>query len=204
MPSKKITEKEEKEVIRLYSEKNSAPQIAHLLQGISVRQIYKCLERYGIMRRSTEENSAILLKNKPSTFSWKTNLSREEEHLQIAALMLYQGEGAKTRNTVDFANSDPLTIQLFLGFLRKIVRIDNSKLRFYLYCYSNQEIDEIIKFWCSYLKVEKQQFTQPYVRSSFNQGSRCMEFGLLHIRYSDKRLLLRILEECKLIMHSLI
>jgi hypothetical protein len=132
MPSKKITVEEEKEIMKLYSEKNSGPQIARLLQGISVRQVYKCLERHGIIRRSTEENSAILLENKPSTFSWKKSLSRQEQHLQIAALMLYQGEGAKTRATVDFANSDPLTIRLFLHFLQKIVRIDNKKLKFYL------------------------------------------------------------------------
>ncbi len=37
-----------------------------------------------------------------------------------------------------------------------------------------------------------QQFSQPYIRKDFKKDGRKMKYGLVHIRYSDKKLLLEI------------
>ena len=117
----------------------------------------------------------------------------QERELLIAGVMLYYGEGAKSGNTVDFANGDPRLLKVFLKFLREVCGVNVEKLRFYLYCFSDQNSQKLIRFWCSQLGVEPRQFTKPYVRSTLNKGKRTLANGVLHIRYSDKRLLEKIL-----------
>ena len=109
--------------------------------------------------------------------------------------MLYLAEGAKGRATVDFANSDPYTIKIFLEFLRKICGISEQRLRVYIYAYSYHNIDEIKQYWSNVAKIPQSQFTKPYIRKGNpNLSGRKMTYGLIHIRYNDKRLLQQILK----------
>lgn len=123
----------------------------------------------------------------------KKILTVPKKELLIAAVMLYFGEGAKSGTTVDFANSDPATLKIFINFLRKICRIDEKRLRLYLYCFSNQNPGELISFWSKTLDVRIRNFTKPYIRKVGENLRRTMTRGVLHIRYSDKRLLRKIL-----------
>ena len=110
--------------------------------------------------------------------------------------MLYYGEGAKTGTTVDFANSDCRTVKLFLKFLRKVCRVNEKKLRYYLYCFSDQDPEKLIGYWSSQLNAQRGQFTKPYIRSALNRGKRIMLNGVIHVRYSDKKLMEKILSLC--------
>lgn len=176
------------ELVRdLYSKNISAPEIGRKL-GMTPWQVYDSLIRQGIQRRSYSEQSKIRFEQKPLSFSLKTKLSSRERDLMVSALMLYQGEGAKNGPTVDLANSDPQTISIFLKFLRKICRIDEKRLRFYLYCFSDQNPDALISFWSKLLRVKRDQFTKPYVRQNSGKLRRIMQNGVLHVRYSDKKL----------------
>ena len=160
---------------------------------VSVKQVYDSLRRQDIPRKSIVEQNKLRFRRSPLSFEFKEKFSPKERDLLVAGLMLYYGEGAKTGHTVDFANSDPMLLGLFLKFLKDICGIDEKKLRFYLYCFSDQKSKSLIRFWCSHLGVEPGQFTKPYVRSTLNKGKRTMANGVLHIRYSDKRLLEKIL-----------
>jgi len=62
--------------------------------------------------------------------------------------MLYWAEGFQSEKAkmIDFANSKPEMISLFLKFLRQICGIDENRLRAYLYCYENQSPQKLIKF----------------------------------------------------------
>lgn len=117
--------------------------------------------------------------------------------LKVGALMLYAGEGAKTGRTVDLTNIDPLIIKAFVAYLRHCCKIDENRLKFYLYCFESQNTVDIIDFWCRYLKVTKNQFTKPYVRRVNKQVTRIAPYGVLHVRYSDKSLLNKILTDMK-------
>ncbi|MEI6650327.1 MAG: hypothetical protein WCL23_02715 [Candidatus Moraniibacteriota bacterium] len=192
MSLKKITDAQEHLVQELYTKDLTGPSIASRL-NISVKQVYDSLRRQGIPRKSLLERNRQRFFEKPLSFVFKEEYSSEERDLLVAGLMLYYGEGAKTGNTVDFANSDPMLLLVFLKFLRIICGIEEKKLRFYLYCFSDQESESLITFWCSHLGVQRRQFTKPYVRSTLNRGKRTMKYGVLHIRYSDKRLLEKIL-----------
>lgn len=203
MPNnKKISKKQEILVKRFYCQGMMGPEIAVRL-NISLKQIYGSLRRQKVPRKSLWEQNKILFQNKLPSFNFKEKMSVKDRELFIAAVMLYYGEGAKTGTTVDFANSDELVVKLFLKFLRKICRVNEKRLRFYLYCFSDQNPRKLINFWSSLLRVERSQFTKPYVRPIFNRGGRVMKNGVIHVRYSDKKLLEKILSLCYSIIRKL-
>ncbi|MEK7582290.1 MAG: hypothetical protein AAB452_00305 [Patescibacteria group bacterium] len=203
MPSKTITERQEYLVKKLYQQYGSTGSRVALKLGISLKQVYDALRRQEVPRKSLLEQNRIRFERSPLSFTFKKTLSGQERELYIAGLMLYYGEGAKTGVTVDFTNSDPKAVKLFLKFLRQIYSVNESKIRFYLYCFSDQDVSSLIKFWCSQLRVEQQQFTKPYVRSTLNKGKRTMSNGVLHVRYSDKRLLEKVLAQMNELVSTL-
>lgn len=181
----------EQHAISLYRDGLSALKISQKLH-ISTHQIYGALKNSGIPRRSPAERYA----STPLSFQYHSPQSLSEWKLFTAGLMLYFGEGAKTTKTVDLANSDPRILCVFLRFLRIIFRIDEKRLRFYLYCFSNQNVDQLITFWAKRLDVSVQNFTKPYIRNYDVNKRRIMPWGVLHIRYNDKKLLEKILSLC--------
>jgi len=63
----------------------------------------------------------------------------------------------------------------------------------YLYCYSNQSIELLLNYWYKLTNIPKSQFSKPYVRNDFlPEKSGKMEYGMVHIRYADKKLLYQI------------
>jgi hypothetical protein len=177
---------------KLYLRGLSGSQIAQITKT-QLRQVYRTLAKVNVPRRSSAEQNRLNFLRSPLSFRFKKHLSVYERELLVAAVMLYYGEGAKTGKTVDLANSDPKILQIFLKFLRGICRVNDKRLRFYLYCFSDQNPEKIIKFWCNFLHIRKASFTKPYIRNVDGKLLRTMQFGVLHIRYSDSRLLKVIL-----------
>ncbi len=119
-----------------------------------------------------------------------------KKDLRLIGLMLYAGEGAKTNSNVDFINTNSLLVKAFVLYLRKCCQIDENRLKFYLYCFEDQDVSNIINFWCSELNAKPEQFTKPYIRPvRANKRGRISPHGVIHVRYSDKRLLSKILKE---------
>lgn len=175
-----------------YGEKCSVREIAEKFK-VPLDSVYRLMKRYNFPRRSLLEANHICFQKKPLSFSLKTRLSGKERHLKIAGTMLYWAEGAKGNCTVDLANSNPEMIIIFLKFLRKICGVNEKRLRCFLYCYSDQDIDAIKKYWSKTTRISLTQFTKPYIRKDFlPEKSGKMKYGLAHIRYNDKKLLLQI------------
>ena len=180
-----------------YKKKLSAFEIGKIINR-NESTVYKFMERNSLPRRTFEESNEVKFNKKPLTFSVKQNLSPEEEKLKIAGIMLYWAEGTKIninkkRLIVEFTNSDSKMIKLFLKFLREICGVDEKRLRVYLYCYANQNIEKLKRYWRKITKIPFARFTKPYVREDFIlEKSEKMKHGLVHIRYSDKKLLLQI------------
>lgn len=186
------TIKEIELIKQLYLDNYSAPQISTRL-GLPLNRVYRILKKENIQRRNAKASNKLRFERSPLSYRFKENINSSEKELLIAAVMLYFGEGAKSGTTVDFANSDPATLKIFINFLRKICRIDEKRLRLYLYCFSNQNPSELISFWSKTLNVHIRNFTKPYIRKIGENLRRTMARGVLHIRYSDKRLLGEIL-----------
>ena len=193
-------------VKRLYlKDKLSMKQIAEKFK-VGIDAVVYFMRKYRIKRRSLLEASAITFKNKKLSFHEQNKLSFNQGKLKIAGLVLYWGEGYKTTKSkgIDFANSDPEMVSIFIKFLRNLYRVDEKRFRVLLYCYANQDVKSLIKFWSKLTSISKKQFTKPYVRKDFREGARKMKYGMVHIRYADKKLFLSIMKsigEIKLEMH---
>lgn len=180
-----------------YKEHKSAREIAGILD-VSLDAVYYFMRHYNLKRRSLSEENSLRFANKQLSFDVKQKLNSSEKELKLVGLMLYWCEGYKTDlcKVVDFANSDPSMIQIFLRFLREICGVDESKLRVYLYCYSNQNVDGLKQYWSSVMKIPLSQFTKPYVREDFKLDKiGKMPHGMVHVRYGDKKLFL-LIKQC--------
>lgn len=155
------------------------------------------MQRYEIPRRKVFETKKLQFYRSPLSFKEKARLTPKEKWLKIAGLMLYWAEGGKRSiHVVDFVNCDEKMILLFLKFLRTIYSVRESKLRVFLYCYSDQDPAILVDYWSSMTGIPKNQFTKPYVKAAPNSHVHGkMEHGLVHVRYADMRLFSIIMRE---------
>lgn len=160
--------------------------------NISIWSLYDFMAKNNIPRRSYSEANYEANKNKPQ-FKIKENLTVAENNLKIAGIMLYWAEGTLKGSTVDLANSNPQIIKIFLKFLREICGVDEKRLRVYLYGYDYQDVSMLKTYWNKITGIAIKQFTKPYIRKGTpNLCKRKMLYGMVHIRYNDKKLLEKI------------
>lgn len=176
-----------------YRRKFSMREVAERF-GVSPDAVVYFMRRHNLPRRSFSEINRDRFEKKKPSFETRKGLNAIERELKVAGTMLYWGEGYKSERAsfVDFANSDPSMVKVFVNFLRKIYKLNESKFRVLLYCYADQNVPNLIRFWSELTGIPKKQFTKPYVRKDFRGDKRKMPYGLVHIRYIDKKLLLDI------------
>ena len=164
--------------------------------GTGIDTIVYFMRKHKIPRRSFKENNILLFEKKKPSFIEKNKLSSIEEKLKLSGLLLYWGEGYKTIKSkgIDFANSDPDMVAIFVRFLRIVYRVDEKRFRILLYCYANQNTKSLINFWSKLTKISIKQFTKPYIRKDFRKDGRKMKYGMVHVRYADKKLFLSIMK----------
>lgn len=192
-----ISEDKKALVFDLYHNKKfSVREISEYL-NVSVHATTFFMRKYKIKRRSQKEaQNEKFIKSVP-TFKKRILKSAESKELETIGIMLYWAEGFKgnessTYHAVDFANSDQDMINIFMKFMRSTFELNESKFRILLYCYSDQDVNKLIRFWSKVTNIPKNQFSKPYIRSDFRIDGRKMKNGMIHVRYSDKRLLLEI------------
>ncbi len=162
----------------------------------SVWSTNSVMRKHNIICRKRNETNKLQFLKSPLSFTPKTALNEKEKLLKIAGVMLYWGEGAKKNtHSVDFANSDPDMILVFLKFLRQIYQVDESRLRIYLYSYNSLPTNDLITYWSKLTRIPPSQFSKPYIRHKSELKHDKMQHGLIHIRYSDIRLFNLIMNE---------
>lgn len=189
-----IAQSETQQVKRLYERGQSAREIAERLD-VPIHAVYRFLRRHDIPRRSSRESNALLFQRRPPTFKLKLPRSRREEHLRIAGAMLYWAEGSNRpqESFVDFVNSNPDMVRLFVTFLRRVCGVSDHRLRAFLYCYANQNPQSLTRFWSRLTGIPATRFSRPYVRKDFRREKvGRVPYGVVHVRYFDKKLLLTI------------
>ncbi len=79
--------------------------------------------------------------------------------------MLYWAEGAKSRNTLTFANSDPAMIATFARFLRECFDVQREDFRFRINVYlgNGLELDQIEQFWAERIGCARDCARKPVV-----------------------------------------
>ena len=115
----------------------------------------------------------------------------------IIGVALYQGEGSKTNNAVEFTNSNPETIKFMVDWLYSFCHIDLSKLKFSLWLHDNLSEAKAIKFWCDLLKIKPSQFGKTYFAKNKPNSPKIRknihQFGIIKIRFYNSAKLRLIL-----------
>jgi predicted DNA-binding protein YlxM (UPF0122 family) len=188
---------DEKIVIKMYLEdKLSVNQIAEKLR-VSSSRVGRVLDVYKVQKRSISEaiTNLFITKFSKIPFQLKQLSSFEENDLKIAGIMLYWGEGAKRSGSVNFANSDPEMIKVFLLFLRKICGIDEKRMKILIHIYPDQDYRSLENFWMTTTGIKKENFYRPHVHlgrvGTYKTKS---VYGTASISYCDSKLLKLILD----------
>lgn len=183
-------------VKKLYYRKKMSMKTISVQLGVSLDAVCYFMRKNNLVRRSVVENEAIKFKRKKLSYDLRQALDQSERNLMLAGIMLYWAEGYKTSKSmgIDFANADPFMVEIFVKFLKEICGVDQKRLRVLLYCYSNQSVGRLIDFWSKLTKIPRNQFSKPYVRQDFRKEKLDkMMYGMVHIRYADKKLLAQIM-----------
>jgi transcriptional regulator with XRE-family HTH domain len=114
---------------------------------------------------------------------------------ELALAMLYLGEGDKTGNRVQIANTDPAVLRYFLWAVEKLYNINRTEmsLRLNLIELAKPRETEMIKWWANVLDCAVTQFqkTQFDTRSKYKNITENYH-GVCTITYSDTYLFERI------------
>jgi hypothetical protein len=126
-----------------------------------------------------------------------------KELLKTIGSVLWWAEGTKARrdkryaNTwmyhVDFTNTDPEMINLFLEYLRDIVGIDEGRLKLQLQIHTDDNLEELERFWSRRTRIPRTRFYRTIVRPAGNKAGKTR--GTCKIRYCDKKTYLRMVAQ---------
>ena len=124
------------------------------------------------------ENNCDVLKN-------KKRLTKIEAKMFLA--LLYWCEGSKTERLVNFTNSDPDMISVYLELLRKAFTIKEEKLYAWLHLHDYHDRKESISFWSKITGIDKKLI---HVYNKKNTGLRKKEDykGCISVRYGDYKI----------------
>ena len=177
-------------VKKLYLSELPMREVA-LRLNVSLDAVTYAMRKSAVPRRSLKEASRLAFEAKTPSFAVRKSRNPLRREMELIGAMLYWAEGYKreTASGVDFANSDPDMAALFFHFLMTRYILDTQRLYFSVYHYSDQDLAEIIKFWAKKLGVSASAFRHSYRKENPNLDSRKLPYGVLHIRYNDKKLL---------------
>lgn len=116
-------------------------------------------------------------------------------YAKIFTALLYWCEGTKypASNKIEFSNSDPFLLKLFITLLRKSFSLDESKIRIHLQIHDVHNFNEIKKYWSELLHVSQSQFIKPTITKLKGGKHRREYFGTCTIKYTDFRIQLKLI-----------
>ena len=114
-------------------------------------------------------------------------LARRGEPLHVTGCMLYWAEGAKARHQLQFANSDPDMIRLFVSFLRRYfgLRGDDIRISLNLFADHQERQREIEEFWLDVTELPgsclRKSIVNVYSRQSLGKRTNMLPYGTCRV-----------------------
>lgn len=121
--------------------------------------------------------------------------SISSEKARFYAALLYWCEGSKypASNTLNFTTTDLQMQKLFIALLRKGFKPTETKFRIWLQFHSDQNKNNIFKYWSTNLKIPIKQFMRPGITDRKGGKYRKIYHGTCSLRYADYSLILRLM-----------
>jgi hypothetical protein len=168
---------------------------------LSRRQIAKL---YRNQRTGALTGSYVAAENKKKQKQKRIEAIAEEATVQfgrrssrdrfIAGVALYAGEGSKTGNTVQFANSNPALVATMMEWFRKDCGVAESRFRGWVYIHDDLDEERAKQFWSKLTGIPVGQFTKSYIAENKTGRfrKRLHEYGVFRVSVADFALLCRI------------
>ncbi len=142
-------------------------------------------------RETIRRKQALILDGIKNDCGALVNKKYGLDDYKLFLALLYWGEGAKTEHRLNFINSDPDMIRIYLWLLRKsfIIKEEHLKGLLHLHEYHNRE--EMVDFWSKITGIPKNNFSiynKPHTGINKKPGYK----GCLSIRYGDSRIIKEI------------
>jgi len=122
-------------------------------------------------------------------------LARQGEPLHVAGCMLYWAEGGKSRNQIQFTNSDPDMTRFFVTFLRTYFNLRDEDIRIRCNLFADHAVKqrEIEQFWLDTLGLPAASLCRSVVNvySKYSKKKRVnrLPFGTCRVVVSRTRVL---------------
>jgi hypothetical protein len=110
-------------------------------------------------------------------------LAADREALMLMAAALYLGEGARASNAFMFGNSDARLVCARLSILRKVVGIDEAKLRCQLMFTAGMDEAALTAYWAEKTGVPVRQLMHSRVRLDAGGRKRTGDLGVCAVYY---------------------
>ena len=124
------------------------------------------------------------------------------KELLLAGALLYVCEGTKIRkdlrykNTyiyaIEFTNSDPRIISLFLRFMIRGLKIDSSKIKGQLFIYPDLNQRGLIKVWSRKTNIPVEQFQKVIMLKPKVSKFKHNPLGTFKVRHTNKGKFLKL------------
>ncbi len=140
--------------------------------------------RYGAQNKGARVN---LEKSRIQRVAFQ-NAGRERaktgSRLHLTGCMLYWAEGAKARNGIYFANSDPNMMTIFIRFLRDELGVLDSDIKLLIHCHSHdrREIERIEQYWLDLLRLQPDALSKTQIKKGSDTRKNIIQNGICSLR----------------------
>jgi hypothetical protein len=201
---------EEKEIAKSFRKKGYSYGHIKLITGLSKDTISRCCRDIKLTNIQIKQldlnrkNGQTLASLKGAKTNQLKRINSEitllEEGIQqvgriskrdrfITGISLYQAEGSKTNQAVEFTNSDPQTVKFMVFWLEEFCQINRKELKCSLWLHDNLSETNAINYWTNYLKFSKSQFGKTYfAKNKINSPKirkNIHQYGIIKIRFYD-------------------
>lgn len=174
-----------------------------LLRDVKLNEKAKTiLEKKKISGR--EKATKVLVKNRIERQTYSVNMASSfldnleinQEIAFLVAALSYECEGGKSQfGSLEFTNSDPVLVKLFLFALRKSFPLDESKFRVAMHLHGYHQEKEEKKFWSEVTGISPERFIKTFHKKESGINIKEGYRGCVQIKYFDvsiKRTLLAV------------
>lgn len=104
----------------------------------------------------------------------------------LIASLSYECEGGKSNfGVMEFTNSDPVLVQIFLSALRQSFNLDETKFRVVMHLHGYHDENQEKRFWSSITSIPENKFTKTFQKKESGINIKEGYRGCVQIKYFD-------------------
>lgn len=156
--------------------------------GLLRMQERSSLHRHKMSLRCDEKRRQKSLFYQEKAKKTLQEISFTDSMKKVMCAILFWAEGSKVNQRLEFTNSDPKMIKLFLKFLRQSYELDERKFRVNLHLHKYHKPEETLDFWSKVTDIAKTQFIKPYMKPHSGLRKKKDYMGCVTVRYYNSEI----------------